>query len=188
MQYLRIFFGITLFLILPIICSAENEAENLSLGIPIQLPEIGQPYIAEQFDSWALRCLRTNDPSDPCEMYQLMLNEQNQPMSEISIFRLPKDSVVAAGANVIVPLETLLTEPLTIKYNKDKIKQYPFTFCNKVGCIARIGFSNEEVELMKMGKSVQVTVFHISDTVNPITFSMSLKGFTAAYNNTTIMK
>ena len=92
-----------------------------------------------------------------------------------------------AGANVIVPLETLLTTPIIISFDEETRKQYPYTFCNSVGCVARIGLTENEVSLLKTGAVAKITVVHISRPNQPITFDMSLKGFTAAYNKTTVI-
>ena len=124
---------------------AQTESDSLSLGSTLDLPDIGESYLAEELGDWSLKCIRTQDGNDPCEMSQLLLNAEGQPMSEISLFRLPSVEGAVAGANIIVPLETLLTSPLVISFNAETRKQYPYSFCNAVGCVARIGFTNKEV-------------------------------------------
>ena len=166
---------------------AQSESDSLSLGVPLNLPKIGEPYLAEKFGDWSLQCIRTKDAKDPCEMHQLMLNAEGQPMSEVSLFRLPQGQGAIAGANIIVPLETLLTTPIIIGFDEETRKQYPYTFCNSVGCVARIGLTENEVTLFKKGAVAKITVVHISRPNQPITFDMSLKGFTAAFNKTTVI-
>ena len=165
------------------LASAQQEADTLSLGVPLDLPEFGEPYVANKFNDWTVHCIRSADGKDPCEMKQLLLNEQNQPMSEISLFKLPEGQPAAAGANLVVPLETLLTEPLTITYDEDTTKQYPYRFCNEVGCYVRIGMTAEEVETLKKGDVADITVVHIARPQTPIRFGMSLSGFTKAFNS-----
>jgi len=72
-------------------------------------------------------------------------------VAEISMFALPEGGQAMAGATVIVPLETLLTGNLTIAIDGTPPKVYPFTFCTQIGCIARIGFTAEEIGQFKKG-------------------------------------
>ena len=165
----------------------QSESDSLSLGVPIDLARIGQTYLGEKFGDWSLKCIRTEDGNDPCEMNQLLLNNQGQPMSEISLFRIHEGQGAVAGANIIVPLETLLTTPMIVAYDEGTRKQYPYTFCNSVGCVARIGLTEAEIDLMKRGAVAKITVVHISRPNQPITFNMSLKGFTKAYGRASVI-
>ena len=166
---------------------AQSESDSLSLGVPLNLPKIGEPYLGEKFGDWSLKCIRTKDGNDPCEMTQLLLNDQGQPMSEVSLFRIHEGKGAVAGANIIVPLETLLTTPMIIAFEEGVLKQYPYTFCNAVGCVARIGLTETEIGLMKKGAVAKITVVHISRPKQPITFDMSLKGFTKAYSRASVI-
>ena len=163
----------------------QEEADSLSLDVPLNLPKIGAPYIADRIADWSLECVRGEDGFETCEMTQLLLNKQQQPMSEISILRLTNDNGIVAGANIIVPLETLLTIPLTISFDDKNVKQYPYSFCNAIGCIASIGLNANEVNILKKGTQAYISVVHISQPNTPITFGISLKGFTAAFEKTT---
>ncbi|MFZ8946517.1 MAG: hypothetical protein ACO2ZN_11150, partial [Paracoccaceae bacterium] len=42
-----------------LLCSpawAQSESDSLSLGAPLNLPKIGEPYLAEKFGDWSLQC------------------------------------------------------------------------------------------------------------------------------------
>jgi invasion protein IalB len=160
-----------------------QEASQLSLGQPL-LPKanIGEPYIRAENGDWAVRCVVTESGNDPCNMTQLILTEDNSPIAEISLFRVQSNPTAVAGADITVPLETLLTSPLVIRYSETNAKQYPYTFCNKIGCIARIGFSQEDVDLMKAGDRAILSITHIQQPEQAITFPMSLAGFTKSYD------
>ena len=162
----------------------SQEASQLSLGQPL-LPKtnIGEPYLREENGDWALRCLLTESGNDPCNMTQLILTEDNSPIAEISLFRVQSNPTAVAGADITVPHETLLTAPLVIRYSETSAKQYPYTFCNKIGCIARIGFSQEDVDLMKAGERAIISITHIQQPEQAITFPMSLAGFTKSYDD-----
>ena len=166
----------------------QEEADSLSLGGPLNLPKVGEPYIADRIGDWSLQCVRGQDGIEICEMTQLLLNKQQQPMSEISLFRLTNDQGIVAGANIVVPLETLLTSPLTIAFDEETLKQYPFSFCNAIGCIVRVGLTENEVNILKKGAQANISVVHISQPNRPISFDMSLKGFTAAFERISMLE
>ena len=37
---------------------------------------VGEPYVSETFEAWELRCVRTEDGSDPCQLYQLLKDKE----------------------------------------------------------------------------------------------------------------
>jgi invasion protein IalB len=166
---------------------AQEEANSLSLEAPLNLPNIDEPYIAERIGDWSLQCARAQEGFDTCEMTQLLLNNQQKPMSEISLFRLSGEQGIVAGANIVVPLETLLTVPLTISFDAETVKRYPYSFCNAIGCIVRVGLTEDEVTILKNGAQANISVVHISQPGRSISFGMSLNGFTAAYSETSVL-
>ena len=131
--------------------SEQNAAESLSLGLNIEVPNIGQPYIAERIGDWSMRCIRSKSGQDPCELFQLLVNSDGNPLSEIIVFPLPQGQAAIAGATIIVPLKTLLTARMTISFDSKTTKSYPYSFCTEIGCMARIGLTEEDISLMKAG-------------------------------------
>ncbi len=143
---------------------------------------VGEPYVSESFDAWDLRCVRTEDGSDPCQLYQLLKDkESDKPVAEISLLALPEGGEAVAGATVIVPLETLLTQQLNITVDKGKTKRYPFTFCAEVGCVARVGFTKEDIDAFKSGNVATVSVVPVAAPDRTVDVEISLKGFTAGF-------
>lgn len=154
--------------------------DDLSLGRE-ETPEdgIGSSYAAEVHGDWELRCLRTEDGADPCQLYQLLMDTDGNPIAEFSIVSLPAGQPAVAGATAIVPLETLLTQELSIQVDSGAAKKYPFAWCNPVGCISRIGFTSAEVEAMKRGNRATVTIVPAVAPDQKVAVNMSLRGFTA---------
>lgn len=149
-------------------------------------PQLGQTYLKQESGDWELRCVRTENPEqDPCQLYQLLKEENGNPISEISLFRLPDGGKLPAGATIIVPLETLLTGQLGISVDGAKPKSYPYSFCNKVGCYARIGLTAEDVAAFKRGAQATVMLRPFKAPDQVVTTIMSLKGFTAGYDMVT---
>ena len=143
---------------------------------------MGEPYVAEAFEAWELRCVRTEDGSDPCQLYQLLTDQETgKPVAEISLLALPEGSEAVAGATIIVPLETLLTQQLTITIDKGKTKRFPFTFCAEVGCVARVGFTKDDIESFKKGSVATVSVVPVAAPDRTVDVDISLKGFTAGF-------
>ncbi|WP_413875240.1 invasion associated locus B family protein [Albidovulum sp.] len=141
---------------------------------------VGEPYVSETFDAWELRCVHTEDGSDPCQLYQLLKDKETaKPVAEISLLALPEGGEAVVGATIIVPLETLLTQQLNITVDKGKTKRYPFTFCAEVGCVARVGFTKEDIDGFKKGNVAVVSVVPVAAPDRTVDVEISLKGFTA---------
>ena len=154
---------------------------GLSMGKDV----IGSSYFKDTFDDWKMRCVHAKDSKDPCELYQLIKDDQDNPVSEVSIFPLPQGGQAVAGATVITPLETLLTRELTLQIDGASAKRYPFTWCNQVGCIARVGFTAEDLAAFKKGVKATLTIVPVAAPTQTIDLTMSLKGFTAGYEAVT---
>ncbi|MCG3266254.1 invasion associated locus B family protein [Yoonia sp. I 8.24] len=168
----------------PPAAESADAVTDLDLGQPAG-PVVGQPYILEEFGDWAMRCVRAPEgESDPCNLYQLLSDDHGNAIAEFNFFRLPEGANAAAGATVVVPLETLLTQQLTIAVDGQNARSYPFRFCNAGGCVARLGFTAPEVEQFKRGAAATVRLVHAANPGQEITLDLSLNGFTAGYEGT----
>ena len=143
---------------------------------------IGSTYTAETFGTWEQRCIKTEDGADPCQLYQLLKDTDGNNVAEISIFGLADGQQAAAGATIIVPLETLLTADLTMTVDTGKPRQYPFSWCSSIGCIARIGFTKAEVDGFKKGNKAQLTIVPVAAPDKKVDLALPLAGFTAGYD------
>lgn len=148
-------------------------------------PQVGQAYVREEFGDWKLQCVKTEDGEDPCQLYQLLTDEENNPVAEFSLFRLPEGGQAVAGATVVVPLETALTEDLLVGVDGAKGKRYRFSFCSTVGCFARIGLTQADIDSMKRGGEANLTITPWAAPDAKVRLNMSLIGFTAGYEEVT---
>ncbi len=160
-------------------------ATDLPMGEPVA-PDgnaVGTPYVKARHGDWDIRCVRTESGRDPCQLFQLLRDGDGNPVVEFSVFPLtpPQGQAVAGGA-VITPLETLLTEQVTIAVDGGGARRYPFTFCTETGCFARIGFSADDIARFKRGRAATVTIVPVVAPDRRITVSASLTGFTAGYD------
>ncbi len=167
----------------PAPAEAAPGADNLSLGSEVQAPDgPGTTYTSATFGSWEQRCIRAEDGSDPCQLYQLLKDEAGNSVAEISLFGLPAGQAAAAGATIIAPLETLLTEQLTISVDGATPKRYPFTWCAPIGCIARVGFTADEIEQFKKGSKATMSIVPVAAPDQRVNLDISLSGFTAGFD------
>jgi invasion protein IalB len=157
-----------------------TAGDTLSMGSTIE-PAPGQTYVREEFGDWDLRCVRTEDGTDPCQLYQLLLDEEGNSVAEVSMFAIDDEGPASAGATIITPLETLLTEQIRIAVDASPVKQYPFSFCSQVGCFSRVGFTAEEVDAFRRGSVATITIVPAAAPTQRVNLNMSLIGFTAGF-------
>jgi invasion protein IalB len=129
---------------------------------------------------WQVRCA---PEGDDCFIYQLALDEEQNPVAEFSMLKLPAGGEAAAGATVVTPLGTLLTAGLVLQTDGGEQRQYPFAWCSQVGCFSRFGLATESVDAMKRGSTTQMTLVSVAAPDRPLTLNLSLTGFTAAYDS-----
>lgn len=174
----------------PISVIAQDSADTTTpdpsyLSLGSVEPQVGDTYVAEEFTDWELRCVRTEDGNDPCQLYQLLTDSDGNAVAEFNIFALPEGGQAVAGATVITPLETLLTAQLRLNVDAGQVKRYPYSFCTQIGCFARLGFTAPEIEEFKRGASANVTIVAAGAPEQPVELSASLSGFTAGWNRLT---
>lgn len=170
----------------PAVDAAPAPADGVSMGVPDGMPdqasaEVGKVYLAASFDAWEQRCVKTADGADPCQLYQLLKDATGNPVSEISFFTLPAGGAAVLGATILAPLETLLTANLRIAVDTAKAKLYPFSYCTINGCVAKVGFTADELAAMKKGTNAIFTVVPAAAPDKTVVVTLSLTGFTAGY-------
>ncbi|MGA9409119.1 MAG: invasion associated locus B family protein [Roseobacter sp.] len=162
--------------------------EGLSGGTVVEETRaVGDTYFKGTFDDWSLRCIVTEDGNDPCQMYQLLSDGAGSPIAEFTMFRLPEGAQASAGATIVAPLETSLEQGLTIKVDDAPARRYPFAFCNTVGCYARIGLTDEDVDAYRRGSQAIVRIVPIAAPDQNVNVGLSLKGFTAAFDAASVI-
>lgn len=171
-----------------------NIGGDLTLGEPqgdAAAAAKPETYIKTTHGDWQLQCLRVpegTDAEDPCQMYQLLKDGNGGNVAEVSLFRLQNGGQVAAGGTFVVPLETLLTQKLSISIDGGQAKRYDFSFCTQVGCYARVGFTAEDVAAFKAGNAARITITPAMAPDQTVELTMSLSGFTAAIDETSQLR
>lgn len=145
-------------------------------------PKVGQTYVAEEFGDWQMRCVKSSEGKDPCQLYQLLRDAEGTAVAEFSVFDIPEGQKAAAGATVVTPLETLLTAELRLAVDGGQARRYPYSFCSQMGCFARLGFTQPEVDAFKAGNAATVTIVPAAAPNDVVALKLSLSGFTAGWN------
>jgi invasion protein IalB len=104
------------------------------------------------------------------------------------MFRLKDAGKAQAGGTIVVPLETSLPQQLTITVDGGKARRYPYSFCNQVGCFARIGLTAEDVASFKRGNAATMTIVPALAQDQKVELTLSLTGFTAAYDKVSVVE
>ncbi|MFV0411388.1 MAG: invasion associated locus B family protein [Paracoccus sp. (in: a-proteobacteria)] len=147
-------------------------------------PQVGAYYVRATHGDWSLRCIKTEEGLDPCELYQLLKDGQGNSVAEITLIPLENGSKAAAGATIVTPLETDLVRGIGMKVDSGAAKAYPFNFCSPVGCVSRLGLTADELAGLKRGNAATVMVMpYGAPDGEPVDLKMSLAGFTAGFGD-----
>lgn len=159
---------------------AETEAPAEGQAAAAQ-DQVGSYYAKATHGDWQLRCLRTPDGKDPCELYQLLRDERETPVAELSV--IPFSGEAAAVLNFVAPLETDLQAGMGLQIGSGEANRYPFIVCAAIGCVSRLGMTEEELNLLKRGNTATVTLlpFGGKPEENMVDLTVSLTGFTAGF-------
>lgn len=153
-----------------------QTAEELAENAP------GSAYIRETHGDWEMRCLRAEEGQpEECRLYQL-LRDQESPVAEFSLQVLPEGGKAVAGVEFATPLGTLLTANVVMRIDGGNAKQYPYSWCDQLGCYSRFGLTAGEIDAMKKGAVGNMRIVSIASRDKPIELGLSLTGFTAAFN------
>lgn len=162
--------------------TTSEADQQLSLGEEAA-PEA---YTKETFGEWQLQCLRiAGQEEEPCQLFQQLQDDQGTNVAEITLFKLPNGGKAIAGANVLVPLETLLSAQLNLTIDGGKAKRYPYSFCSPIGCFARVGFTQADINAFKKGAVAKLTLVPAPAPDQKVILEMSLTGFTAGFDKIT---
>ena len=158
--------------------AAGTEAPAAAAPSETGEPKVGQTYARSTHGDWTLRCMKTAEGKDPCELYQLLKDAQGASVAETSV--LPMTGNVQAVVTFVAPLETDLQAGLGLQIDTGKEARYPFMLCAPVGCISRIGLTEAEVAPLKKGNAATVSVLPFgAPKEQMVRLNLSLKGFTA---------
>jgi invasion protein IalB len=171
-------------LALPSSAVAQTDSAPANDGQPVE-PEgqqIGETYVAETHGDWEIRCIRAEEGQpEPCQMYQLLVDENGGPVAEFNIFDLPDEGQIVAGATIVTPLDTLLTPGLRLRVDDGNWAEFPFAFCQQIGCFARLGLTAANIDDFRAGGDAYVALVPLPAPDQVVQLEASLSGFTAGF-------
>ncbi len=174
--------------------AAPSEApapdQGLDLGQPVEETlQIGQRYSKDKLGDWDLVCIKTESGEDPCNLFQLLKDQNGGSIAEVSLFRIEQSGGQAvAGATLVAPLETLLASGATLSIDGAPGKRYSFNYCTTTGCVAQIGLTDGDIAALKQGSQAIVSVRPAGSPNTVVNAQMSLKGFTSGYDIVDVVK
>lgn len=182
-------------LVIGLVAALALPGLTLAQTDPLVLPdrtevEPGEPYVADIFRDWQVRCIRAEQDATPdrCEMFQLLEEENGNPVAEFRIAAaLVDDGETVANATILTPLDTLLSPGLQVRVDDAEPAVVPFAFCRPIGCFVQLSLTAENISQFENGADTQVVLFAlVRDEIgqmggSPVPTSASLRGFTAAF-------
>jgi invasion protein IalB len=151
-------------------------------ALPTGQTPVGATYVAETHGDWEIRCIRAEQGQpEPCQLYQLMRDSQGGAVAEFNVFDIPDEGQLVAGATIVTPLETLLTPGIRLRVDEGNWSEYPFAFCQPIGCFARIGLTEEDLTALRRGSRAMVALVPLPAPDQLVQISASLSGFTAGF-------
>lgn len=171
---------------------ATQEAEGADLDLDMGTPadaesDLGRSYIKEVSGDWEIHCIRTNLDADPCALHQLLRDGSDNSVATLEVVNLPAGQQAAAGATIVTPLETLLTEQITLSVDGSQGRKYPFSFCTPRGCVSRVGFTQASVDAFKRGNAATLTIVPVAAPDQEVVLGVSLAGFTAGFEQLQVL-
>lgn len=145
---------------------------------------LGQSAMAapsiQKFKDWELRCADPGNGIEQCAMVQAFMSaDGKRPIGAILIAKSPDGKQVAA--DVTVPLGVALPAGLQFRVDTTKANAYPFLLCEPKGCHAQIPIDAAMLAKLKKGSKASIAMANIRKEI--ATGTLSLRGFTAAFNN-----
>lgn len=164
---------------LPITAFAQDESADT---LPVGETPVGETYVAETHGDWEIRCIAAEEGEpEPCQLYQLLVDDDGGPVAEFNVFDLPDEGEIVAGATIVTPLDTLLPPGIRLRVDDGSWSEYPFAFCQPVGCFARLGLTAANVDAMRAGGDAYVALVPLPAPDQVIQLEASLSGFTAGF-------
>ncbi len=155
---------------------ATQNSDDFSTGAVVpEFLEIGD---------WVVNCTTDRESKvTQCAMIQPIFDNTGATQSAIiEIFAAADDNpLISANAILVTPLGTNLEQGIFLQVD-DILPQrnYRINYCLQNGCVARMAFFGSEVEEMRNGQEMVLTLFAYNSD-QPLGYSISLDGFTRSF-------
>ena len=133
---------------------------------------------------WVVNCTTDRENKNTeCAMIQPIFDNTGETQAAIiEIFAAGSDNpLISANAILVTPLGTNLEQGIFLQVD-DILPQrnYRINYCLQNGCVARMAFFGSEVDEMRNGQTMVLTLFAYNSD-QPLGYSISLSGFTRSF-------
>lgn len=133
---------------------------------------------------WVVNCITDRESKETvCSMIQPIFDETGETQAAIiEIFAADNQNpLISANAQLVTPLGTNLEQGIYMQVDDIRPQRnYRINYCLQSGCVARMAFFNSEVEEMKNGTLMIMTLFAFNSD-QPLAYRISLDGFTKSF-------
>lgn len=144
----------------------------------------GPSAFTETYQDWVVNCqqLRQEDETEVgnCTMSQELRQANNNQLVLLVSITLAMNGN-APGATIVAPFGLDLSQGVGMVISGNDIATVPFTTCLPAGCIAKMNLEPAILDKLQSGENAQVVVLP-RQSANPLLISISLAGFTQAWN------
>jgi len=168
----------------------EPEVEKMDLGAAPAKPQSQTPSSpaarsgegVQTIGAWQVSCAAGAE----CAMAQIGSDGTGTPILEMVVRKLeaPLEAdgrTAIAVVDFITPLGVVLTSGLQLKIDSGQGEAAPFQICTEQGCLVREPVDQGLIDRLKKGNNANVSV--VAANQGDVTATISLSGFTKAYNS-----
>ena len=183
-------FCMSILIVAPALSQNEGEETTETVSEEEAVPENNQSnlqtgqVLPEEVGDWFVIC---NDgqgieENRDCLMQQRIFAPNGEQAAIAEIYKIDNDPLIKAGVSILTPLGTNLRSGLRLTVDGEKPeKQYLYSYCRPDGCLVEAGIFGSEVERMKAGKVLQMSI-NAFNNPDPLVYEISLDGFRDAYD------
>lgn len=136
----------------------------------------GASSLQESFQDWQVVC-GVAEGGRRCSMIQQQSDQRTN--QRVLAIELNADNGEATGA-LILPFGLAVTQPVALKIDEDReFGQLAFSTCIPAGCVVPLNFTKDDLQLLQTSSSLHIDADPDGEG-EPISFSVSLKGFAQA--------
>jgi invasion protein IalB len=164
---------------------AQQTPEAPAQEAPAPQPEAPLDLTERQFQDWMLRCGRSQQGPEICEMQQEQTNDDGEPIMGVAVGTAPGTSNLVLL--VMLPLGILLPPGVSLQVDGGAETPLEVQLCDRRGCRIEKLVEPELLNRLKAGRAATV-FFQAPDPqgrARRVGVSISLLGFTAALNELT---
>lgn len=141
----------------------------------------GATAITETHDDWTVLCEARTDGRSCVASQTLGTKESRRPILSVEVSAQPQG---AANLLLTMPFGLDLRKGVRLNLDNEKLAvTIPFSTCPEQGCLVSLDVDQEELAQFRAGSALQLTA-QPAESEEPLSFTISLKGFASALDRT----